>query len=140
MAEQPTSRSRPFGETGGSPQRPGQRLAGPVLTFDLEAELEQLRREATWRQGDRNARTLVKEPDFRIVLTIMKNGARLQEHSAPGPVSVHTLVGRLRLHVPDGTVDLPSGHLLALDGNVPHDVEALEESAFLLTIGWSKGL
>ena len=50
------------------------------------------------------------------------------------------VAGRLRLHVPGGTVDLPVGHLLALDGKVPHDVEALEESAFLLTIGWPKGL
>src|SRR5688500_1680876 len=100
MAEQPAGQSRPLGGSDGRPQRPGPRLAGPVLTFERGAELEQLRREATWRQGDRNARTLVKEPDFRIVLAIMKNGARLQEHSAPGPVSVHTLVGRLRLHVP----------------------------------------
>jgi hypothetical protein len=31
---------------------------------------------------------------------------------------------------------LPTGTLLALDQGLPHDVEALEESAFLLTIAW----
>ena len=34
------------------------------------------------------------------------------------------------------TFDLPAGTLLTLDQNLPHDVEALEESAFLLTIAW----
>ena len=31
---------------------------------------------------------------------------------------------------------LPAGGLLALGQGLPHDVEALEESAFLLTIAW----
>jgi hypothetical protein len=34
------------------------------------------------------------------------------------------------------TFDLPAGSLLALDRGLPHDVEALEDSAFLLTIAW----
>ena len=131
--------ARPPGETGGSPQRPAQRLAGPTLTFDLAAELKQLRQEESYRDGDRNARTLVKEGGLRIVLTALKDGARLREHSAPGPVAVQTLDGRVRLHAADETVDLPVGGLLALDGNVVHDVEALEESAFLLTIAWPEG-
>jgi len=31
-------------------------------------------------------------------------------------------------------VDLPAGHLVALDREVLHDVEALDDSAFMLTI------
>jgi quercetin dioxygenase-like cupin family protein len=40
------------------------------------------------------------------------------------------------MHVQDRTFDLPQGNLLALDRGVAHDVEALEDSAFLLTIAW----
>jgi hypothetical protein len=40
------------------------------------------------------------------------------------------------LKLPNQTVDLPTGHLLVLDQNVPHDVEAEEDSAFLLTLSW----
>jgi hypothetical protein len=36
-------------------------------------------------------------------------------------------------------VDLPAGHLLALDRTIEHDLEAVEESAILLTISWPKG-
>jgi len=40
------------------------------------------------------------------------------------------------MHVEDKVFDLPAGHLLALDRALPHDVKALEDSAFLLTIAW----
>jgi hypothetical protein len=39
--------------------------------------------------------------------------------------------------MPQGrSFDLPAGGLLALDQALPHDVEALEKSALLLTIAW----
>ena len=42
--------------------------------------------------------------------------------------------GHIRLNASGRTFDLRPGSLLALDQGVPHDIEALEESAFLLTI------
>jgi quercetin dioxygenase-like cupin family protein len=132
-----SSHDRPLSETAGSSQRPVRQLAGSVLGFDLRAELASLRGEASWQGGDRNARTLVEEPTLRIVLVVMKRGARLREHDAHGPVSVHALAGLLRLRLPSQSVDLPAGHLLTLEREVPHDVEALEDSAFLLTIAWA---
>jgi quercetin dioxygenase-like cupin family protein len=138
MTQDQTRRSRPAGETGGSPQRAPQRLVGPVLRFDLAAETEQLRKEKSYQDG-RNGKTLVKEPTFRVVLIVLKGGARLEEHHAAAPVSVQTVAGHLRLHAPGGIVDLPAGHLLVLERDVPHDVEALEETAFLLTIAWPEG-
>jgi quercetin dioxygenase-like cupin family protein len=80
--------------------------------------------------------TLVKYPDLRIVYILMRSGARMQEHHAGATISVHTLSGHVRLHLAEGTVDLPAGQLLALERDVPHDVEAVEESAVLLTIAW----
>jgi quercetin dioxygenase-like cupin family protein len=129
-------RSRPPGETSGSPQRPAQRLAEALLTVDLGAELEQLRKEEAWQHGDHNAKTLVKAPDFRIVLIAVKSGGRLKEHYASARLAIQTISGRLRLHLPDQTIDLPAGHLLVLEREIAHDVEALEESAFLLTLAW----
>ena len=35
----------------------------------------------------------------------------------------------------DERVELATGQLLALEPGIPHDVEAIEDSAFLLTIG-----
>jgi len=44
------------------------------------------------------------------------------------------------MHVAGQTFDLPAEHLIALDRAIPHDVQALKESAFLLTICWPKGV
>jgi quercetin dioxygenase-like cupin family protein len=60
----------------------------------------------------------------------------MHEHTAAGRISVHTLNGHIRLHLPERVVDLPAGNLLALDQCMPHDVEASEDSAFLLTLSW----
>ena len=110
-------------------------LESPILSFDLNAEIEQLRRENAW-QGGRNSKTLVKHSDFRVVLTVLKSSARLHEHKAAGRISVQAVAGHIRMHVQDKVIDLPAGHMLALERALPHDVEALEDSAFLLTIAW----
>jgi quercetin dioxygenase-like cupin family protein len=112
-------------------------LTGPVLQFGLASELDQLHREESWLQTTgRSSKTLVKHPDLRIVLIAMKANTRMHEHTAAGRISVHLLNGHIRLHLSDQVVDLPAGHLLALDQCVPHDVEASEDSAFLLTLSW----
>ena len=112
-------------------------LSGPMLQFDLASELDQLRRDESWLQTTgRSSKTLVKYPDLRIVLIAMKANTRMHEHTAAGKISVYSLKGHVRLRLPEQVVDLPAGHLLALDQCVPHDVGASEDSAFLLTLSW----
>ena len=110
-------------------------LESSVLSFDINAEIDRLRGENAW-QGGRNSKTLVKHPDFRVVLTVLKSNARLHEHKTAGRISVQAIAGHIRMHVQDNVIDLPAGHILALERALPHDVEALEDSAFLLTIAW----
>src|ERR1700674_2052993 len=112
-------------------------LSGSALQFNLASELDQLHGDESWlHPTGRSSRTLVKYPDLRILLIAMKANTRMHEHPAAGRLSVHTLNGHIRLHLPERVVDLPAGHLLALDQCVPHDVEAAEDSAFLLTLSW----
>jgi quercetin dioxygenase-like cupin family protein len=113
-------------------------LTGTALTFDLAAEVEALKREPTWDQSGHNAKTLVKHADVRVVLIALRKGARMQEHKTDQCVTLHALSGRLRLRLPAETIELPTGTLMALAHTVVHDVEAVEESVFLLTLGWSK--
>jgi len=117
------------------PQRPPEPTGGPFLEFDLNAQIELLRHEEAYRHG-RNSKTLAKYPDFRIVLTVIKAGARVPEHTTAARISVQTVAGHIRMHVREKLLDLPAGRLLSLDRNVPHDVQAVEDSAFLLTVAW----
>lgn len=105
------------------------------MEFDLPAEVDRLRAEATWSTGQ-NARTLIKYDDLRVVLTALQAGTRIAEHKAEGRISVHVIAGHILMRADGRTFSLRTGGLLALERGVPHDVEAVEESAFLLTIAW----
>lgn len=69
----------------------------------------------------------------------MPKGTLMQKHKADARISIHGLRGRLQVHLPEKTVELSAGHLLLLEKSFPHDVDALEESAFLLSISWPHG-
>lgn len=112
-------------------------LSTPLLQFDIGKEIAQQRQEDSWLRGTgRSSKTLVKHPDLRIVLISMKANTRMHEHKATARISIQTISGHLRLRLVEQTVDLPAGHLLVLDQCLPHDVEALEDSAILLTLSW----
>jgi quercetin dioxygenase-like cupin family protein len=110
-------------------------LAAPLMTKDLNREIEQLRSEGRWQSGH-TAKTLAKYPDLRVVLIVMKAGGRLEKHRAEGRISVHTLDGRIRFNTADRSVELAVGQMLTLEGGIPHDVDGIIDSAFLLTIVW----
>lgn len=120
---------------GVAPVRTPEPTGSSVLEFDVNEYIERLTHEQNWQAG-RNSQTIVKYPDFRIVLTVLHAGSHLHEHHAAGPISVHTVRGHIRMHADGRVIELPAGHVIALDRAVLHDVEAVEDSAFLLTIAW----
>ena len=127
-------------ETSAGPRRARDPHAvnGAALKFDLQAEAAALVEEPTWCAHGYNAKTLVKHPDFRVVLIALKAGARMSEHKTDHCVTIHALEGSLRLHVPGNPpLALAQGELLALEQTVVHDIEALADSVFVLSLGWS---
>ena len=114
-------------------------LTAPMLTFNLKAEMERLRRQEHWLRDGRISETLVKYSDFRIVLILMRAGTLMQEHKADARISIQGLSGRLMVELPEKTVELSAGDLLVLEKCLPHDVRAVEDSAFLLSISWPHG-
>ena len=110
-------------------------MADPFMEFDLRAEVHKLHTEMTWSTGQ-NARTLIKYDDFRGVLTALREDMRIPEHKTNGRISVHVLSGHIQLRASGRTFSLRPGGVLALDHRIPHEIEAVEESAFLLTIAW----
>ncbi len=114
-------------------------LTAPLLTFNLETEMERLRQKEHWLRDGRISETLVKYSDFRIVLILMRAGTLMEEHKADARISIHALSGRLLVQLPEKLVELSTGHLLVLEKCLPHDVKAVEDSAFLLSISWPHG-
>ena len=112
-------------------------VPAPLLHVALAEQLERLRQEPAWRAKGHNAITLTKGPGLRLVLMLFGAGAKLAEHRAAGPLTFHVLTGAVAFRSGDQTETLRSGELVALDAAIAHEVEALEESACLLTLGGS---
>jgi quercetin dioxygenase-like cupin family protein len=119
--------SRPHPES----ERP---LHGPLQRFDLGAEIDRLREERAWQRGQRNSITLRKGEGMNVVLLLMKAGDRLEEHAAPGPLSLSVREGRIRFMVAEEVAEAGPDTLLACDAGIRHTVEALSDAVFLLTI------
>jgi quercetin dioxygenase-like cupin family protein len=117
--------------------RPERPLHGPLQSFDLEAEVLRLRGEKEWQEGRRNAVTLRKGGGMNVVLLAMKAGDRLDEHSAPGPISLVVREGYVRFTTKDGSVEAGPEALVACDAGVRHSVEALSDAVFLINLARS---
>ena len=121
-------------ETAGRPPAP---QTEANVEFDLPAEIDRLYADVRGGTGH-HVRTLVKYDDFRIVLIALVDQARLPEHKAAGRISIHALSGHVQVTAAGRTFSLRPGGLVTLEHGVRHDVRALEDSAFLLTMAGSR--
>lgn len=109
--------------------------ATDVAEFDLAREMAESEQKKPWPQG-RYTQTLVKEPDMRLLLISMEKGAELKEHHVDGPISVQVLKGSIGFGAGGEKRTLAAGNVIALRASIKHEVEALEDTAFLITISW----
>ncbi len=110
-------------------------INGSFSRFDLLREIADSDGKKPWSAGI-HARVLTKKPDLRVVLISMETAARLKEHRADGTSSVQVLKGRIRYRTGGQAYDLQAGSLITLAASIAHEVESLDDSAFLLTIAW----
>jgi hypothetical protein len=127
-----------------------------LRVVELAQEIAALYDDAASRPDGWSAKTLASHDDLNITLFAMKSGCRIGVDPARGGVHVRVVDGHLELHVGDiwdqlpypirhtegacsffalfdHTIDLPVGSVLALDA-APHDIEALDDSAFILDV------
>ncbi|CAM4003298.1 cupin domain-containing protein [Deinococcus marmoris] len=115
----------------GRPDRP-QHIA--LNRYDLKGQLARLRDDAPLAKYGRDSLTLVRDSSFTLLLVALKAGTGLPNHTAPGPISVLVLDGRVAFTSKGERCDLSPHELVTLPARVPHEVMALEDSAILITI------
>ena len=107
--------------------------AGGMLSLSIMDEVARLKAKPEWLSEDRLAVSLVKDDSLNILLMVLKKGARLAEHRTRGPIAVQVLSGSVRFSAGSKDAELSSGSFAALDRNIVHELEALDESVVLLT-------
>jgi len=109
-------------------------LSGPMLTFDLRQQTEELRGEDAYARSGRAGRTLAKAGRLRLVLVAMAPGNAIGTHQADSPMTVHVISGHIRYRAADGEHELRDGEVLFFGPGDAHDIRALQESSLLLTL------
>lgn len=106
-----------------------------MAQFNLPEEIADAERNKPWPSGI-HSRTLFKKHDLRVVLINMQDAAHIREHHADGTISVQVLKGKIRFNVAGKSHDLGVGSLFTLGASIRHDVVAVGDAAFLLSISW----
>jgi quercetin dioxygenase-like cupin family protein len=107
-------------------------LQGDQLCFNLETLTSELR--ADLGEADRRGVALIKEDGLNVVLTVLREGARIGGRDTPGACAIQVVDGRVRVQSPGPVVELEPGQLAAFHASVGQEVVALEEAALLVTV------
>jgi quercetin dioxygenase-like cupin family protein len=137
--------SSSYGETSGSDSRQGREMMDALMVFSLGDELDKLRTEAPWTDGDRNSRTLAKDVDFRVLVSVLRDGAQLDEQNGEARASIQLIEGRAVLRLGGGMLgagaeeaELEAGDLATIDAGRPWELRANGECALVLTLAWPR--
>jgi quercetin dioxygenase-like cupin family protein len=103
------------------------------VVVDIPDYLRQLKEEKTWEKNDRNGITVFKTTNLTMVLTVMHQKAVIKDSKVDGLVTLQVIEGVIRVTTLDGDFELKEKQLIHLHSNEPHSIEALTESAFLLS-------
>lgn len=109
-------------------------LAGPILTFDLDEQLAELRREEAYARSGRAGRTLAKSGRFRLTMVAVAEGVEIGTHQTDSPMTVQVLAGALHFRAGEREYDLDAGQVLFFGPGDAHDIRARADSALLLTL------
>lgn len=112
-----------------------ERYTDGVAQFDLPSEIANAETRKPWPTGV-FSKTLVKEQDMRVVLSLFEPGAHMKSHHADGSVSVQVLRGTVHLRAQAEDHELRAGQILTLLPSIRHELKASEPSAVLLTLSW----
>jgi quercetin dioxygenase-like cupin family protein len=117
----------------------------PVILnhYNLGKQFARLRAEEPLQKHGRDALTLVRDPGMNLVLTVLKSGARLNEHKAPGPISVLVLEGRITFSAHGQRLNLGPILITIASPVAHHDERGLKleaEARFQISLPKSSGV
>ncbi|MDL2335143.1 MAG: hypothetical protein QFC55_03830 [Chloroflexota bacterium] len=127
-----------YGSPGGSDTRAGRTMIEPLMQFSLDLEADSLRLEPEYRTGDRNSRTLTKETDLRVLMTVLREGAALDKQDGDARATVQIIDGTATLEVDGAEAHLEPAEVAVVDRGHPWVLRADSDCAVLLTIAWPR--
>ena len=109
-------------------------LAGEHMTFDLPRVVRELREEEGYARSGRAGRTLLKAGPLVLTVTVLRDGLEVETHHAETPMTLQVLEGGLSFRIEEKATELSSGGTLFFGPGHARDIQALGDTALLLTL------
>ena len=79
-------------------------------------------------------KVLVETSFSKEIQILMSMGQMMKEHKTPYPILIHLLEGNIDLGVQGEIISMKVGDIIALEGDIPHDLTAKENAIIRLTL------
>jgi quercetin dioxygenase-like cupin family protein len=107
---------------------------GKASTFDVPAIIDDLKKQQNWLNGEISSVILLSSPTIKVLLTLMHEGTEVISYQADDSVTFQVIDGSMILHIGDESILIREGEMLTLDEKLKYSFDAVEETAFLLTL------
>ena len=77
---------------------------------------------------------LLKTANTKEVRIVMKKGQFMKEHKAPFPIIIEMFEGEIDFGINGNKQILKKGDMIALEGNIPHDLTCISNCIIRLSI------
>ena len=85
--------------------------------------------------SDRILTSVILETSFsKEIRILLAKGQKMKEHKTHFPIVVHILEGEINFGVQGEVKPMNNGDVIALEGNIPHDLTALKDSVIRLSL------
>lgn len=122
--------------TSGSDSREPRTLDDPVMGFELDREVDLLRREPGYSEFGRSSKTLGKGGHFRLLLTAARAGVDIGNQDAEAPMAIQVLSGSVTVDREGTGLPFGAGSLVWFAEGGGWAVRVDEDAALVLSIGW----
>ena len=100
----------------------------------VPALIKIMKAEKSWKKGDLNTMVLLRDPDKKVILTVLHERTEVKSFQSDDSVTFHVLEGKLQLHIRGGSVTVNSGEVLTMNEKTKYSFDTPEETAFLMTM------
>mgnify|MGYP000405330765 CR=1 FL=1 len=88
----------------------------------------------TYKKDKAAITVLLKTNHSKEIRIVMKEGQTMKEHKAPFPIVIELFEGSIHFGVNGKKQVLKKGDLIALEGNVPHDLTCISDCIIRLSL------
>jgi len=108
-------------------------LDAPYVFMDIPAFADQLKHEKSWDKNHRNGITVFKSEEITMVLTALKTGADIRNHTEDVFFTLMVIQGEIVITTADVEKAIMKGQAIAFHPRILHSIKALSDATLLLT-------